>query len=1068
MVCGRIIRGTSDDTEHKIGHKIKKVRRGGKGKHKHGMQSCNVYYVNINGFKSKIGSFQKILDEQNVGILLLTETKVYSKQSIKLHGYQVFPSVRKKGLGGGLLIAVRHGLCTSMMIDEGENADFLTVKLEVCGKCIRLILVYGPQEKVPENTRETFWHNISIQVERAKLSGETVSLTGDFHAKLGTLFVPGDVHDTSTNGKYLFDLWKTQDLCLLNTQSFTHGVFTRVNNKNKSERSVIDYMFCTYDLLSNISSFHIDEMKEFTPWRQLKTGKTFTDHNAMVMKLVIPKSLKRHKVPGRQIVWDFDNPSGWDKYHKLTGTNPSLNKIWVDCENVEYSYARWEAKVNRLLHRCFRRKRVTNKPNGTFNREIRLLLKQEKEIKHQLKTSKSKPMQKGREKDLEVLSKTISKKIAQFNWELVMGSVSNGLISKEDFWKVKKKLFPKSVQIPHSILDRSGNVLTDSQNIILEYRNEMIHRLRKRLIRSDLKEFEGVVNDLCRQRLQKAKLKISAEFTLKEVQCAIEELKIGKCIDPMGFVRELFTKAGIGLVKSIVTMLNAVKKKWHIPARWAEMYITMIYKQKGSWKELENHRGIFIVVILTIIFEKVIKNRILPVLSTNMTQFQTGGAKGKGVVDNLFILRGIIDHSVYLNKPTFVTFYDIEKCFDSLWLEDCINTLWENGVQDDTIYLIYLLNAKASVTVNTPFGRAPVFELKHIVKQGTVLGPILNNCSLDTICRDGSGYQMGHTVIKPMEFVDDLADPNHNIQSASASNQIIEQIQHEKRLKFSVRKCELLVIGQVEDQCNLEVNNTTIKQVQHVKYLGDLINSQGNNCDLIKSRIDRSYGSVTELISICKEAYFGSKQIEIMLLLYRSVYLPRLIYNCESWSKLTKNDICKLQKAQRRYLRSIMEAPGSTPVAATYLELGVLPIEYEIDIRRLRFLWTILQKNYDDPVRMVYTEMLKYHFEENWANDVMKLRCKYGLSMDDASVETTGMNEWKYLIKSSVKTYALRCLTKACSENKKTQHLEFDKLNESPYLTALSPQTARIIFNQSSDILQHSQNRPTGDRWLKF
>ena len=93
-----------------------------------------------------------------------------------------------------------------------------------------------------------------------------------------------------------------------------------------------------------------------------------------------------------------------------------------------------------------------------------------------------------------------------------MGSVSNGLISKEDFWKVKNKFFPKSVQIPHSILDRRGNVLTDLQNIILEYRNEMIHRLRKRLIRSDLKEFEGVVNDLCRQRLQKAKLKISAEF----------------------------------------------------------------------------------------------------------------------------------------------------------------------------------------------------------------------------------------------------------------------------------------------------------------------------------------------------------------------------------------------------------------------------------------------------------------------------------------------------------------------------------------------------------------------------
>ena len=102
--------------------------------------------------------------------------KVNSNESIKLHGYQVFPSVRKKGLGIGLLIAVSHGLYTSVMTDEGENADFLTVKLEAFSKCIRLILVYGPQEKVPESTIEMFWHNISLQVERAKFSGETVLL----------------------------------------------------------------------------------------------------------------------------------------------------------------------------------------------------------------------------------------------------------------------------------------------------------------------------------------------------------------------------------------------------------------------------------------------------------------------------------------------------------------------------------------------------------------------------------------------------------------------------------------------------------------------------------------------------------------------------------------------------------------------------------------------------------------------------------------------------------------------------------------------------------------------------
>ena len=65
------------------------------------------------------------------------------------------------------------------------------------------------------------------------------------------------------------------------------------------------------------------------------------------------------------------------------------------------------------------------------------------------------------------------------------------------------------------------------------------------------------------------------------------------------------------------------------------------------------------------------------------------------MVDNLFIMRALVSHSLYVNQPFFLTFYEIEKCFDSLWLEDCINSLWENGIQNDNLYLIYLLNKKA-------------------------------------------------------------------------------------------------------------------------------------------------------------------------------------------------------------------------------------------------------------------------------------------------------------------------------------------------------------------------------------
>ena len=71
--------------------------------------------------------------------------------------------------------------------------------------------------------------------------------------------------------------------------------------------------------------------------------------------------------------------------------------------------------------------------------------------------------------------------------------------------------------------------------------------------------------------------------------------------------------------------------------------------------------------------------------------------KGKGAVDDLSIIRGITNHPKYLGKELCLTFYDIEKCCDSLWLEDCINSLWDMEVRNAILSLIYLMNEEARV-----------------------------------------------------------------------------------------------------------------------------------------------------------------------------------------------------------------------------------------------------------------------------------------------------------------------------------------------------------------------------------
>ena len=93
----------------------------------------------------------------------------------------------------------------------------------------------------------------------------------------------------------------------------------------------------------------------------------------------------------------------------------------------------------------------------------------------------------------------------------------NGIITKTDFWKLKRILVPKSPDLPHSVLDHVGNDITDVNNIVNQYQNEFVHTLRKREIEGHLRTFEKLQNSLCVSRLQSCKDIICSDFTMDEL-----------------------------------------------------------------------------------------------------------------------------------------------------------------------------------------------------------------------------------------------------------------------------------------------------------------------------------------------------------------------------------------------------------------------------------------------------------------------------------------------------------------------------------------------------------------------
>ena len=100
-------------------------------------------------------------------------------------------------------------------------------------------------------------------------------------------------------------------------------------------------------------------------------------------------------------------------------------------------------------------------------------------------------------------------------------------------------------------------------------------------------------------------------------------------------------------------------------------------------------------------------------------------------------------------------------------------------------------------------------------------------------------------------------------------------------MNFSAKKCGLLKINGVGND-GLLLNGDKINSVKKVKYLGDVFSGKGDNSELCQDIHDKVEGTITELFASSKGINFGTKQIKSLLLLYKTVFLLRLIYNCEA------------------------------------------------------------------------------------------------------------------------------------------------------------------------------------------
>ena len=145
---------------------------------------------------------------------------------------------------------------------------------------------YGKQEsRVRKEEAEREFGELTEEVLELKQCGDVI-IVMDANAKVGIL---GE--SVSRNGKYLLNMINEVPLENMNLSEKCEGCITRVNRKNPSERSAIDFILACQEAEKLFEKIEIDEEGKYL----MRSEKAASDHNSIILNLNF-QNIDHHQV----------------------------------------------------------------------------------------------------------------------------------------------------------------------------------------------------------------------------------------------------------------------------------------------------------------------------------------------------------------------------------------------------------------------------------------------------------------------------------------------------------------------------------------------------------------------------------------------------------------------------------------------------------------------------------------------------------------------------------------------------------------------------------------------------
>ena len=414
---------------------------------------------------------------------------------------------------------------------------------------------------------------------------------------------------------------------------------------------------------------------------------------------------------------------------------------------------------------------------------------------------------------------------------------------------------------------------------------------------------------------------LNANFTNRDLDKALQELPSCNSFDNDVIHPNMLRHFGPSMKLAILELFNECwnNAEW----LWSLSRISFLRKpNKESYDICSNYRPLSISSHIGKLFQRMIDKRLRAYFadSSLIDEEQEGFQPKHSTTRSLYRMHRLLEDAKKSKLPSALFNIDLEKAFDSIWIDGLLFKLRKSGVCGKMYDILktFLKQREAYIVVNNI--ATDKFHIPVGLPQGSVLSPILFIFYLSDFLSE---------VSTKFKFADDssalVSAPTTQALSL-ALNQICDYIHKwckNWRMMVNGLKTEILLFNCNESDLGCIILNSQQCCVKTVtKSLGLFIDNNLQYKEHTSKAISKARKSWAFIRSKCCNKWGLS--IPTKLFLYKTVIRPQLLYAAPIWAH---KNLSALQKFQNSVIRTIFRHSYSPNISACEVLLGIPPID---------------------------------------------------------------------------------------------------------------------------------------------